>query len=326
MSDPVSPQGDSRHKPLNLRDEYEDYNDFEMTFYDPPWTTAPTLKPYWNIPEAGIHPDAEEAHPFGAFVEWENNQHARSPMELQSTSGTLLEEHQGDSEYQATEGDFVPPFQYVNPHEVLLDPALSPLTESSTSRPQLLGDESITENIRAEANEADQLAQSQLTEISTADLAGRPSGEGFGMEYIQDTENHDEQTTMPGPSSSNNSDRIPSDADISHRPPPESGAQPVDQARYQRYVAKLRQLWLNDSEGCRDPTQEIYIPDGYLYVMAQRANSTRKNLYMYGHPSHYVFKSVNEFYWHLKYLVEISRGDRNPKCYCMGCNPDGYSD
>jgi hypothetical protein len=297
-----------------------------MTLYDPPWTIAPTLTPYWNIPEASIHSVTEEAHPFGAFVEWENNQNLRSLMELHSTGGTLLEERQADSKPQEMEDDLGPPLQYFQPHEVLLDPAQSTLYEISTSPVQFLEEELAmddTHDMQDDRNDAGQSDQSNLTDIPTADLG--LLSEGSGMEDMTDIGNNVEQLTAPESGSFDNSKRIHSDADYSHRPPPDSSAEPVDQDRYKRYVNKLRQLWLEDPDN-GDSTQEIYIPDGYLYVMAERPNSTRKNLYMYGHPSHYVFKSVNEFYWHLRYLIEQSRGSNSPQCYCKGCNPDGYSD
>lgn len=111
------------------------------------------------------------------------------------------------------------------------------------------------------------------------------------------------------------SGRIQSDADQSHQPP--SSAQPVDEGRRARYITNLRTKWLQERGSA---TQDISIPDGYQYVQVPRVNPGRvaRDLYLYGHPNHYAFRSVWEFYPHLKYLIAVTNGE-DAGCSCKGC-------
>lgn len=88
----------------------------------------------------------------------------------------------------------------------------------------------------------------------------------------------------------------------------------------QRYVDKLKRKWSEKNgelpSGCR-----IDIPSGYTFVNIERADKTTRSedLYLYGHPSHYKFRSVKEFYPHLEFLIRKWSRDGGDQCKCKGC-------
>jgi hypothetical protein len=88
----------------------------------------------------------------------------------------------------------------------------------------------------------------------------------------------------------------------------------------QRYIENLRKNW-NKKTGGEDAGREIGIPSGYSYIRIERDDKKTKDedLYLYGHPSHYRFRSVNEFFPHLEFLIRKAKGEDANPCECKGC-------
>jgi hypothetical protein len=90
----------------------------------------------------------------------------------------------------------------------------------------------------------------------------------------------------------------------------------------QRYVRNLTKLW-RENRANEDPGREIDIPSGYNYVYITRNTPSVKvsiDLFLFGHPSQYRFRSVNEFYPHFEHLIRKWKGEQNlPPCPCNGC-------
>jgi hypothetical protein len=107
---------------------------------------------------------------------------------------------------------------------------------------------------------------------------------------------------------------IPTDADPTHRPD-ESDPNVIvaDNKKQITYLDRLRRRWLNEGG---DPGQEIQIPAGYVYYDIVRQNGIHHDMFLYGHPGHHRFRSVNEFYPHLVWLI----GGQNGDCPCQYCN------
>jgi hypothetical protein len=85
------------------------------------------------------------------------------------------------------------------------------------------------------------------------------------------------------------------------------------------YVENLQKLWLKDGG---DPAQQIGLPAGYEIVTIPRKSTRGKPVdrYLYGHPGWHRFESVNTFYPHLKYLINLTNGTASRgSCTCKYC-------
>jgi len=161
---------------------------------------------------------------------------------------------------------------------------------------------------------------SSLSEVDEAQLANLQQE----VEQSQDVEMRDNDSEIENEnpsegassaSSSDNDGRIISDADPSHRPDAPN-AYEANYDQHQRYIAALHSEWYEEGG---DEGQEIHIPDGYLYVCIPRKKGNHEDLYLYGHPGHYRFKSVYEFYPHLAFLIARTNGENDVECECKGC-------
>lgn len=286
-----------RWTPLN-QDESEILEDIERLLANPSPFDEPMMdfSTFWNNLMADAPQMTEEARPLRASRVWVHGENFQPQIEVGPIVENNVEVQHGRTEVeQLAESDHLP--QHVGPQEVLLVSPQSALTSNIDPYEVL--------RISSHSFPAAK-AHADLEEMEVVE-------ETHG---IQDNGPEDEQLTQPAAASPTNSTHIQSDADITHRPPADYKAEPADKARCARYVNKLRRLWLEDSG---DPNQDIAIPNGYLYVMVPRGYSTRKDLYLYGHPRRYKFKSVNEFYPHFRHLIHLSRGSTNAQCRCKGC-------
>lgn len=88
----------------------------------------------------------------------------------------------------------------------------------------------------------------------------------------------------------------------------------------QPYMEKLGHLWMKE-RGLAQPSTTYVVerlPTGYSLYGKKRSNDPKHvDYYMYGHPSGYKFRSVNEFYDHFKCLMD--NGNANG-CTCVGCS------
>jgi hypothetical protein len=150
------------------------------------------------------------------------------------------------------------------------------------------------------------------------ELGNQPSSEPEDVEEEagngEDVEMDDQDGEVEDENEDGNSSHFQSDADTTHRPS-EPNALPAEAKQHTNYVSTLRKRWLKEGG---DPAQEVFIPDGYSYVGIPRSDESRRDMYLYSHPTHYRFRSVHGFFPHLRYLIARSNG-QNDECECKGC-------
>jgi hypothetical protein len=157
--------------------------------------------------------------------------------------------------------------------------------------------------IDVDMDEPDQVPP--LFDLSDSPLSEPPSSE--------------EATTPDEEQESEQSNSLLSDADPSHQPPTAPNVFPATDAEKERYINNLRKLCASRMNG-RVDKEEIDIPTGYQYVRILRGNPSSRayDCYLYGHPSHYRYRSATEFFPHLTYLIQKREG-REVRCRCKGC-------
>lgn len=110
-----------------------------------------------------------------------------------------------------------------------------------------------------------------------------------------------------------------SDGDPTHRPtnPVETPQSPTT------YLEKLGMFWINDRPNEQKLPGVSYVlealPTGYaLFGRPRKDKPSHVDKWLYGHPGHKRFDSVNRFYPHFKYLMD-NNGD-SMGCPCTVCN------
>jgi hypothetical protein len=117
---------------------------------------------------------------------------------------------------------------------------------------------------------------------------------------------------------------VESDADPTHRPGADGlsyhDIQPFDDTS--AWESKLQAMW--QIKRGNNPSQENKIPAGYrLYRSSRAGRSTHKDFFLFGHPKWHRFRSPNEFFRHLVFLVDKSAGrnsgNAETECGCPYC-------
>jgi hypothetical protein len=167
--------------------------------------------------------------------------------------------------------------------------------------------DSVTQQAEMERRDEHPEVESEDTEMeSEIGTQTESEDEDTGSEYVQDSE---ADSVVDGFS----------DADPTQRPPPGVKAFPATADQRRRFVENLGKMWTQRMKGAH-LGQPVDIPSGYQDLRIPRGNQSTKSedLYLYGHPTGYRYRSVNKFYPHWEYLVRKNEGE-DVECRCKGC-------